>query len=429
MIGTRRSLLSLALSIWIFLSFSFTSPALAQTTETLRVATYNVESPRFCTPDRPDGQPSETEPALVAQRFQELAGPAVWALSEVTDRDTAEIYQAAANFPGSDFELLLGTQGTCFDLLAILYDRNQLTLLEDRQLIAEVGGDRDPLAARFRQSTNGTEFWVVANHFARGNENSRNQQATRLRNWVERRAIPVVVMGDMNMDYAVDLSLASTRPSDCPSTIEEGNTAFDIFTSSPDINWIQPQCLASGTCPPEGTGCFLPCFNSILDFVFIGGSAASDWSGTSEIGFSTETEYCSIDPEGGADHRPVLATLSYPVEPSGVGATTPQIRISELFPNPVGGSNVELRQESITLQNTGNTQVNLADWELRDRANQSWTLSGTIGAGQSMLFRRDGQPMALNNNGDSIELIDPTGSVRDSVTYTSTTEGESITVA
>lgn len=420
--------LSLVLVFWLFLSTIFASKALAQTASSLTVATYNVESPRLCDPTAPR---DETLPAVVAEHIRELAEPALWGLSEVPDRETAEIYREAAEFPGSDFELIFGTQGTCSDKLAILYNRNRLELVEpSRELIAEVGGDRAPLVAQFRSIPDGAEFFAVANHFARGNRNSRNRQATNLRNWIEQQNLPVITLGDFNMDYSVDLSL--NRPPSCEGSLELGNEAFEIFTESDNIRWIQPQCLANGTCPIEGTGCFLPCFNSILDFVFVGGNAASDWTGTSEIAFSSDTNYCANEPLGGADHRPVLATLNYPAEvvvepsPTEPSPSRPTLKIAELFPNPVGGSQIEIQSETVTIANLGDESVELDGWQLRDAANTSWSLFGSLRAGQRIEFRREDQPMALNNSGDTIELVDPNGIVVDTATYFSTTEGEAI---
>jgi len=218
--------------------------------------------------------------------------------------------EKVSEYPGSDFELIFGTQGTCSDKLAILYNRDRLELVEPSQeLISEVGGDRAPLVAQFRSIPDGAELFAVVNHFARSNTGSRNRQATNLRSWIEQQSLPVVTLGDFNMEYSVDLDL--DRPRSCDGYLELGNEAFTIFTASDEIRWIQPQCLANGTCPIEGTGCFLPCFNSILDFIFVGGTAAADWTGTSEIAFSNDTNYCANDPLGGADHRPVLATLNY----------------------------------------------------------------------------------------------------------------------
>ncbi|MDJ0582671.1 lamin tail domain-containing protein [Crocosphaera sp.] len=298
----------------------------------------------------------------------------------------------------------------------------------EQELVDEVGGDRDPLAVRFKLSDD-TEFWAVANHFARGNEDSRNSQAKKLREWIERQTLPVVAMGDFNMDYSVDPSLNSRRPEgQCRNRDlnKLGNKAYETFTTSSDIRWIQPKCLSDGTCPIEGTGCFLPCFNSILDFVFLGGLASSDWQGTSEIGFKADRDYCSLDPEGDTDHRPVLATLTYPIRTRPIIIPNTSVKIVEIFPNPLGNNQVETQNEAITIENLGTEAVDLSGWKFRDVANQMWNLSGTVAPGERVEFRRNGQSMALNNNGDTVELLDATGNIVDFVKYEETFEGEII---
>jgi hypothetical protein len=419
---------TLALCIAGLLCFGFfgVNEVKAQTINTLKVATYNVESPR------PDDDPGETLPRIVAEHIKDLASnpsPDVWGLSEVPNRTAAEIYREAAEYDGSDFKLIFGTTGSFDDKLAILFNQNRLQQIGSSRELSEVEGDRNPLVAQFRSIPDETEFLVVVNHFNRGSTRTRNKQATNLRNWIEDQSLPVIALGDFNMDYSVDLSFR--QPSGCRGTIEEGNEAFDIFTGSDQIEWIRPQCLADGTCPPLGTGCFR-CFNSILDFVFVGGSSASNWSGTSEIGFKDDSSYCSNDPLGDTDHRPVLATLTFAERTSGNGGTggtsetVSNLKIVEIFPNPVGGSSSEIVSETVTIANLGDDDVSLDGWQLRDRANTTWSLFGTINSGQKIEFRRNSQPMALNNSGDTINLLNPTGTIVDEATYFSSVEGQAI---
>jgi hypothetical protein len=70
--------------------------------------------------------------------------------------------------------------------------------------------------------------------------------------------------------------------------------------------------------------------------------------------------------------------------------------------------------------------VNLTGWVLRDRSGLTWTLVGSVAAGQPHNFGRGGQPMTLNNAGDEIVLIDPSGTERDRFSYPSSSEGDRI---
>lgn len=97
------------------------------------------------------------------------------------------------------------------------------------------------------------------------------------------------------------------------------------------------------------------------------------------------------------------------------------IRIASLVPNAVGN---EIQNETATLVNSGPTSVNLNGWQLRDASENIWSISGSIGAGQQLLITRSGQPMSLNNDGDSVELVDAMGTVVDSGHYDNAAEGQ-----
>ena len=83
----------------------------------------------------------------------------------------------------------------------------------------------------------------------------------------------------------------------------------------------------------------------------------------------------------------------------------------------------EGQNEEATLANDGSQAVSLT---LRDRAGKSWVLDslGTMAPGEEETIQRAGQPMAMNNTGDTIDLLDADGQVLDSVTYSVVAEGE-----
>jgi len=60
-----------------------------------------------------------------------------------------------------------------------------------------------------------------------------------------------------------------------------------------------------------------------------------------------------------------------------------------------------------------------------------WSLDslGTPAAGTERMIQRLGQPKAMNNGGDTIDLIDPNGTVVQTVTYGGVDEGELVTPA
>lgn len=105
--------------------------------------------------------------------------------------------------------------------------------------------------------------------------------------------------------------------------------------------------------------------------------------------------------------------------PAPPGAAT--VLIESLLPDPPGNESVN---EAVTVRNHGTSAVILDGWLLEDASGKTWSLSGTIDAGDERKFQRNGQAMAMNNNGDTIRLLRPDRSVADSVPYESATEGQ-----
>jgi len=129
------------------------------------------------------------------------------------------------------------------------------------------------------------------------------------------------------------------------------------------------------------------------------------------------------DPRTVTDHFPVVVRLKFN------GGTTPpspiKVRMTSLLPNPPGDENVN---EEVTIKNFGSQSVNMNGWKLRDKAGKTWSLNSleTLNPGEEKTIKRNGQSMALNNNGDTVDLIDPNGNVVHTVTYSRTEEGEII---
>ena len=110
------------------------------------------------------------------------------------------------------------------------------------------------------------------------------------------------------------------------------------------------------------------------------------------------------------------------VPPALVGTA---VRIADLLPNPPGD---DTQNEIVSLLNSGTSPVSLTGWQLRDAAGNIWVLSGTIAPGQKLPFKRSGQPMSLNNDGDVIDLVNASGLIADSGRYPSVSEGQVVTL-
>ena len=103
-------------------------------------------------------------------------------------------------------------------------------------------------------------------------------------------------------------------------------------------------------------------------------------------------------------------------------AAGPDVVIAGLLPDPPGADG---QDEEVTVRNRGSTAVPLAGWVLRDASGRVWALAGLgiLAPGEAKTLRRGGMPMSLNNEGDTIVLLDPAGQERDRVGYGPTPVG------
>lgn len=111
-----------------------------------------------------------------------------------------------------------------------------------------------------------------------------------------------------------------------------------------------------------------------------------------------------------ADKRGALHTRRTPV------VAAAELRIVRLIPNPEGRDD---EAESVTVKNVGGTSVELRGWQLTDddAPNEFWTLSGSLGPDQEVTVVRANVGFQLGNNGDTVRLLAPDGTVAHEVTY------------
>lgn len=91
----------------------------------------------------------------------------------------------------------------------------------------------------------------------------------------------------------------------------------------------------------------------------------------------------------------------------------PSVRIVRLLPDVEGRDD---GREIVSLYNDTNRPIDLTGWWLQDRHYNRFPLRGVIRAGRAIDIRTDGS-MPLNNGGDTVMIIDPTGALVHSVTY------------
>ena len=272
----------------------------------IRVVAWNVQS------DWSTAR-NESDPDLIQQQMAAKSGVHLWGLSEVLNAtDLAKFKAGAEDGESTEFGSILGTTGNR-DRLAVLYDKARFDLLGSQELgmIQINSGLRAPLVAHLKGKRTGQEFKFVVNHLKRGGAQNpvRIEQAKRLNQWVQTQTLPVIMVGDFNFDYDIELGDHS------PQNRDQG---FDEVTKEDRFRWIRPERLLKTHADDE--------FNSILDFVFVG-NVPFGWFATSRIleqaGDAAAAENDFDDDEDTSDHRPVDAVFTLgppeaPPAPAGV---------------------------------------------------------------------------------------------------------------
>ncbi len=105
------------------------------------------------------------------------------------------------------------------------------------------------------------------------------------------------------------------------------------------------------------------------------------------------------------------------------GDLSESVNISEVFPNPEGS---DQESEWIEITNTSSVDVNLGNWIIDDGKKPYVFPDNTlILAGATLILYRSETGIALNNNGETVELKDYTGETMDSIGYDSSIEDQS----
>lgn len=103
-----------------------------------------------------------------------------------------------------------------------------------------------------------------------------------------------------------------------------------------------------------------------------------------------------------------------------------QVVINEVFPNPSGSTSEP--NEFIELLNSGDVPIVITGWQISDTQGSIKTYIfpvATLDPGVYVNFRRSVTGIALNNDGDGVELRDPDGNLKDSMSFDQTLEDRS----
>ena len=256
---------------------------------TYRVLHWNVES-------------GGNDPATVAAQLVELGEYDVIGLSEV---DTPEAYEASLSkkWPNR-YQFVRGLTGVNEDRendhLFVAFNTEKFSLVNSEEM-KEIGGfvfddghHRVPLYVRLKDKANGQEVVFIQNHFARGDKEFRQGQARTLREWARTKSIPIVAIGDYNLDYVF--------------ATKKGNLAFDEMMKDNVWIWVRPEPLIDTNWSDYDGDGIDNYIDSLLDFSFVSG-AAKTWKATSRV-IVRENDF--PDDDKTSDHRPVELILSNP---------------------------------------------------------------------------------------------------------------------
>ncbi len=102
------------------------------------------------------------------------------------------------------------------------------------------------------------------------------------------------------------------------------------------------------------------------------------------------------------------------VLPSEVKVVPNGVAVVALLPNPNG---TDAGHEQVTIGNSTGEVVKLDGWKLIDKAGNVYLLSGSVQPGKTMVVTMTEATMPLNNDGDTVALIEPDGVGRSRVSY------------
>lgn len=291
---------------------------------------------------------NDADLVTISGRMADFEEVDLWGLSEVSEEsDQAPLEQAAETGEGVDYQSVLGTTGGEDRLLAI-FNSARFTLVEwwEEHAINTTGTARAPLVLHLRDTFSGKEFLFMVNHLYRSRDEERHKQAALLNRWAAQQTLGVIAIGDYNFDWSV--------------TGESYDLGYELLTDEGHFTWVQPQTLVTTQC--SGWPCQ---YNSVLDFVFVAGTAQA-WRAEATI-IVTPNDF--PDSAATSDHRPVLARF-WPNQARPQPTPVPARNGSVIIEHIEYDGQVPLVEsdEYVVIANMGGAAVDLTGWQLNDES-------------------------------------------------------------
>lgn len=397
-------------------------PAAAQA-EKVRVGTWNIEHLGF-----PGSrfEPNQGVPQKAADLAAHIkaAGVHVLALQEIgvtagPGRRSKELDDTFAllNAGGDDWEYELTPNrdvGDTTQVTGVAWNRKKVSRVGTvyRFPVSSTGPggshwDRHPSAFKFSAGSGKTDFVVVSLHLKAGksdaNAAQRKGELEALRTQLDGfkamfKEEDVVLIGDTNVTSATEATLAVIPGAGFTDlnaanlqTVTFGSAAFDrVYVPA------QPEFAGAAMTrvPHDNDG-----DRTRLSDHFL---------------VHTDVTVLADDDENPPFGNGGVVGGGGPGVPPMPAAAPPVLRILAVLPNPPGADD---GNESVTLANGNAIDVTLTGWRLRDKAGNVFILSGSAPATATRSVRVQGT-FTLNQGGDEVELIDPSGRVVHKVTYT-----------
>lgn len=102
------------------------------------------------------------------------------------------------------------------------------------------------------------------------------------------------------------------------------------------------------------------------------------------------------------------------------------IYFKEILPNPVGK---DTDGEWIRLVNTSGQDKILSGWSIKDASGKTFLLNASIPQGGEIVLEYSITGITLNNNGDTLSLMDESGEIVDTLSYTNQVSDDEIIIA
>lgn len=145
-------------------------------------------------------------------------------------------------------------------------------------------------------------------------------------------------------------------------------------------------------------------------------TTVSTSSSTSDTSNTTTTAPTATNTESSPEVSQIESAPTSPVTLASPVPPPKTLRLSELYPNTGGNDTTD---EYIEIENIGDQSVSLDGWKIKDAGGTTFSFADNtmITTHTYKAFLRPETKISLNNEGDTITLIAPDGSIVDTQTY------------